>query len=260
MELDKLMKTAIVPLYARAEEGRKPDALFNDQHAVNLLSKIRLHGLITDVSRVVQNSIAVRTRIIDDAISEYLKRCPDPVIINLGAGFDFRYFRLDNGLIRWFDIDLAPVIELKKSEIQETERFRMIGKSVFDYTWLDDIDVDGRPALLIAEGLLMYLRENQLLSLLNQLVRKFPRGNMLIELLAPGAIGKYFCSTQSTRFNWTLLKARDIEVLNPKLRYRQEWCVLDFYKERWGWMAGPGGLNIMRNYFGEKIVAVDILQ
>jgi O-methyltransferase involved in polyketide biosynthesis len=60
----------------------------------------------------------------------------------------------------------------------------MIGSSVTDPGWLDQIPAD-RPALIVAEGLLMYLTEAQLRDLLQRLTDRFGTGELLADLLSP---------------------------------------------------------------------------
>ena len=47
---------------------------------------------------------------LDRSLREIIRKHPDSVIVNMGAGFDDRFSRVDNGRIRWFDIDLPDMI------------------------------------------------------------------------------------------------------------------------------------------------------
>ena len=49
----------------------------------------------------------------------------------------------------------------------------MIGKSVTDLSWLDEIDLDGQSVLIVAEGLTMYLSEQELQQLIKGINNKF---------------------------------------------------------------------------------------
>ncbi|WP_208719834.1 class I SAM-dependent methyltransferase [Amycolatopsis circi] len=72
---------------------------------------------------------------------------------------DSRAFRLDppSG-VRWFDVDLPDVIALRRKLYSADDGYRTIAASVTDSGWLDEIPAD-RPTLILAEGLLRYLRE-----------------------------------------------------------------------------------------------------
>ncbi|MBF8269552.1 MAG: hypothetical protein HW386_1261 [Gammaproteobacteria bacterium] len=250
-----VMTTAMLPLWARAQESLQPNPLFKDEIAVELARLLDLdYGAIRDAWQI-QTSVAIRTRILDDNLHGYLQKYPDAAIINLGAGFDSRYYRMDNGSLIWYDLDFPQLLELKRMCFSETRRYRMLGKSILDFSWLDEIADQGRPVMILAEGVLMYLRESELITLFEQLAGKFAGAHLLIELLAPGAIGYHpLLNRDNAEFKWTLLNARDMEAINPKIRFLHEWCVLDYYNDRWQWLAVLGKLPLIRNYFGERIV------
>lgn len=252
-------ETALIALWARAEETVQPQPLFIDAKAVELITALDYDFSRFKESWKTLNNIAIRTWILDKEVSAYLDIHPESVVINLGAGFDNRFWRMDNGSILWYDIDLPSVIYIKKSFIEEKDRYRMIGKSILDNSWLDDVETTGRPVIVIAEGLLMYLDEPEITQLLDKLVNSYPGGDMLLELLAPGAVGTLYHdsnNTMNTGFKWSLLKGRDLTALHDKLRFIEEWCVLDYFRERWGWIARYADIPMFRNYFGEKIVHI----
>ena len=39
---------------------------------------------------------------------------PEGLVVNLGAGLDTRFYRLDNGTIAWIDIDLPEVVAFRQ--------------------------------------------------------------------------------------------------------------------------------------------------
>lgn len=258
-ELSGVAETALIALWARAEETMRPRPLFIDVKAVELINRMDY-----DFSRFKESwktlaNISIRTWILDREISAHLEKHPESVVINLGAGFDNRFWRIDNGSILWYDIDMPVIIDIKKRYIAESDRYRMIGQSILDYRWLDEVETADRPVIIIAEGLLMYLDEFEIAPLFDKLVRSYSGANMFLELLAPGAVGYLYHDslvTMNAGFKWSLLNSRDLTVLNDKLNVIEEWCVLDFFRERWGWIAMYADVPMVRNYFGEKIVHV----
>jgi O-methyltransferase involved in polyketide biosynthesis len=254
-----LMATAMLPLWSRAQEALQPQPLFVDERAIRLAELLALdYSTARDVDRI-QTSIAIRSRIVDDRLREYLRDYPDAVIVNLGAGFDCRYYRMDNGTVLWYDLDFPQLLEVKRIHCPETQRYRMLEKSLLDFSWLDQVDSVRRPVLLLAEGVLMYLHEHELRRLLDALAGRFPGAQLLFELLAPGAVGyQPLMNNGSPEFKWTLLRARDISAMNPKVRYRREWCILDYYQERWQGLGFLTDFSMLRNYFGERIVHLEL--
>jgi O-methyltransferase involved in polyketide biosynthesis len=128
--------------------------------------------------------VALRAKQLDVWAADFLQRHSDAVVLHLGCGLDSRVFRLElPDYVQWFDVDVPQVIELRRKLYDEREGYTMIGSSVTDAGWLDQIPAE-RPALIIAEGLLMYLTEAETQDLLARLTDRFPTGELLADLLS----------------------------------------------------------------------------
>lgn len=98
--LSDVVETALVPLYVRAIELQRPDALFKDGKAVELVEEMGY-----DFSRIKQAqlneetrlALVLRTREFDRKAQDFLMRCPEGVVIHIGCGLDKRFERMDNG-------------------------------------------------------------------------------------------------------------------------------------------------------------------
>lgn len=251
----------MITLWARARETLRQEPLFKDTRAVEWSELMDYDFEQFNDAWKILTSIAIRTWILDKEISGYLEHNPEATIINLGAGFDNRFWRVDNGSILWFDIDLPTVIDQKRQMIKETSRYRMIGKSIQDFTWRNELETASRPIAIIAEGVLMYLKESEISDLFDVLVRAYPGADIFLELLAPGLVDSQYQDTANTMkagYKWSLLNGRDLKSLHAKVQFLEEWCVLDFFRERWGWIGKCADFPMFRNYFGEKIVHIKI--
>jgi O-methyltransferase involved in polyketide biosynthesis len=97
----------------------------------------------------------------------------------LGAGLDTRFFRVDDGRVRWYELDLPQSIALRRRFLQDSPRHTMLAASALDFGWMDDIEA--RPhTLIIAEGLLMYFDEADVRRLLLALAERFRGGDAFI--------------------------------------------------------------------------------
>jgi O-methyltransferase involved in polyketide biosynthesis len=211
---------------------------------------------------MTQLVVAIRTEILDREVKAFITKHPDTVIINLGCGLDTRFFRLDNGRIQWYDLDLPETITIKKQFFTETDRYKFIAKSVFDYSWINDIPRANEPVLIIAEGLLMYFPEPKVKELSNALVAAFPGAEMLLEAVSPLFVenskkpqtGKRFGI--DVTFEWGSTSGKELERFNDRIRFVSEWNVMDYHWRRWkltGWMARAPGF---KNNFGNRIVHI----
>jgi len=128
----------------------------------------------------IQMSInsAIRAYHLDSAISKFISKYPDATIINIGAGLDTTFHRIDNGTIFWYDLDLPDSIELRQKLIPETKRNIYISKSVFDTSWFQDIKERRSKVFFMAAGVLVYLEEQQIKELFLKLIQEFPESEI----------------------------------------------------------------------------------
>lgn len=223
--------TNLVTLYLRAHESRSRRPILGDHAAAEAVDRIdydfkRIRRISLPASN--QYLVALRAKQLDDWAADFLARHPDAVVLHLGCGLDGRAFRLaPPPSVLWFDIDQPVVIELRRRLYDDTDRYRMIGSSVTDPEWLDQIPT-GRPTLVVAEGLLMYLQETDVRQLLERLTDRFDSGEMLFDTLSPLAprLSKVFTKGIT---KWGIRDARDLQTWNPRLRFLEQTSILAGY-------------------------------
>lgn len=135
--------------------------------------------------------------------------------------------------VRWFDVDYPEVIELRQELYPERAGYRMIGSSVTDPGWLDEVPGD-RPAWIVAEGLTYYLSESEVKTLLNRMTDHFPSGQMAFDAVSQlGArLAKTNVKIQTTgaTIGWWIDDPRDIRRLDPKLELVTELRPLEAHR------------------------------
>lgn len=257
-KLSRVSETLLIPLWARAVEAKRPEPIVKDDRAAEILEKIQYDYTKFDRAWKSQVGVSIRTMLLDRATEAFIEKHPDALVVNLGAGLDTRYFRVDNGEILWWDLDLPEVIGLRRTFFEESRRRRMIAKSVFDYSWISDLDAHDRPVLIIAEGLLMYFEEHEVRNLMNRLVLAFPGAEMLLEVLAPilvknekrhDSVGKI-----GAAFKWGASRSRDMETFHGAIRFVEEWNYFDYHRARWRWMGWFALVPAFKNRFNNRIV------
>jgi O-methyltransferase involved in polyketide biosynthesis len=213
--------TNLVTLYLRAHESQSRRTILGDKAAAEAVDRIdydfkRIHRSSLPASN--QYLVALRAKQLDDWCGEFLERHSDAVVLHLGCGLDGRAFRLDPpASVLWFDLDQPGVIELRRRLYCETEQYRMIGSSVTDPQRLDSIPT-GRPTLVVAEGLLMYLTEHEVRRLLDRLVDRFGHGQLLFDTVSPLGPPLSRAFTKGI-VKWGIGNARDMQGWNPALRF-----------------------------------------
>ena len=261
ISLEGISETLLIPLWARAFETRRAEPIIRDPKAMEICDALDYDFAMFDGAWMTQTGVAVRTKLFDEAVLDHIAGQPDTVFINLGAGLDTRFERVDNGRIHWYEVDLPEVIEIRRHFFTETERHHFIGRSFTDFTWTEKVDLEDRVPLIIAEGLLMYFDEREVRGVFENLAHHFPGAEMIFEMLTPLAVGmgRYDeCVSKvgggKLEFKWTLYDSREMETWNLGIKLCREWNVLDYCKTRWGYLAFMAPLFF--NLLGNRVVRV----
>lgn len=183
IELGEIQRTLLLPLLGRAKEYEESNPLIKDIYAYQMIEKLdynfdSLQKMITHI----EVTAAIRAYNFDRIITKMINRYPDATIVNLGAGLDTTFQRIDNGKIFWYDLDLADTIELRKKLIPEGERNKVISKSVFDRSWFNDIKVRNSKVFFMAAGVLAYFKEEDIKQLFLDIVEEFPESELVFEI------------------------------------------------------------------------------
>lgn len=242
--LPQISETLLIPLWARAEETRKQDALVRDPQSLAMLSQMDYDFGKFSRAKVSQTAVAVRTFLLDREVLAFLAQHPQAVVINLGAGLDTRFLRCRREGVDWYDLDLPEVIAIRRKFFEESEHNHFWAGSVLEQAWMSAILHDSRPVLLIAEGLLMYFSEEEVRQLLRNLAEHFPGAEMLLEVTDYRLVGrgryhdalKKVSDSLDFRWGWRPDRAA-LEAWHPQIQFLHAWYLFDFAKERWGWFG-----------------------
>jgi methyltransferase (TIGR00027 family) len=182
--------------YFRALETDRPDALFRDPYAKRLAGErgFEIAHTLPDGNKH-EWAWTARTYLFDEFLSREIREGAD-VVLNLAAGLDARPYRMDlPNKLRWIEVDLPEIIAYKE-EVLSHDKPRCILERVS----LDLADGDARLALferinheatrvvVITEGLLIYLTDEQVAGLARDLAALPQFHAWLIDLASPGQL------------------------------------------------------------------------
>lgn len=181
----------IGPLLARSTYSQLNPEILIDKESTRILEKVKedfpdakreWDSLDAFMDEFTALNFIIRARIFDDAISEFISTHQNATIVNIGCGLDTTLSRIDNGKIKWFNLDLPEGIEYRLKYIPEDLRNKCIGKSMFDYSWFNDVDFNiDNGILFFAAGLFNYYEEQKLSALCNEIAKNFPGGVLLFD-------------------------------------------------------------------------------
>lgn len=172
--------TNLGTLYARALDARRDDPILGDTAADEAVKKIDYDFRKLGVNENSAVSVAIRARAIDEMAAKWLAEHPGALVVHLGCGMDTRAYRLDPPpSVAWFDVDYPEVVDVRSRIYPQRPGYSMIGSSVTDFDWLDQVPGD-RETLIVAEGLTMYLTAESGTELVRRLVGKFPSGGRIV--------------------------------------------------------------------------------
>jgi O-methyltransferase involved in polyketide biosynthesis len=234
--LSGVPETLLIPLYNRAMESRRPDAIIRDEKAVELVTKMGL-----DFSRVKQVRMIrmlgvmriIFAREFDRYARGFLARQPAAVVVHIGCGLDSRFERVDDGRVEWYDLDVPEVIDLRRKLIgSETERYHLLSCSVLEETWMETMRVQSsRPILFLAETVFLYFTEAQVRRLLLTLRDRFPGAELVFDAWKPFEIwlGNRYLSDSAFAglMRWGLWSGRTLEGWGADIRLLDEWGFFD---------------------------------
>ena len=183
VNLSGVSQTLLGPLWSRAKISRDHNSLFYDAKAVELIGKIDYDFSTRD--KVIPGYLSLlfvaRAKQFDDKIKAYITEHPQASVVNIGAGLDTTFYRVDNGTIHWYDLDLPAVIEIRKRLLPEPDRTTCIAKSFLDQSWCKDVDTENG-VFMIAGGLLRYFEESQVRQFFSLLADNLPGGEIVFDV------------------------------------------------------------------------------
>lgn len=183
--LTREKETLLITLWAKAGESLLPDSLLKDRFAAEAAARIDYDFARLKVDRDLMVGLAMRAHILDGWTRDFLSRHGDALVLHLGCGLDSRVFRIDPlPGVDWYDVDYPEVIALRRKLYPARANYRLVGSSVTEPGWLADIPRD-RPAMIVAEGLLPYLPEEEVPLLFEQLVRHCGSGEIVFDAYSP---------------------------------------------------------------------------
>ena len=216
-------ETLLITLYAKALDSRSEKPVLSDQKADEMVKVIDydFEKLIPPEDLNSANLVVIRAKQIDAWIEEFLKAHSDAVVLNLGCGLDTRVSRINPSEdVSWFDVDYPEVINLRGKFYSNQDTYQMVESSLTELGWLEKMP-DNKPVMVVAEGVLEYLTEAEVKTLLNRLTDHFSTGQIVFDVMNSFAIEsgqKSLKKTTGAEHKWAVDDIQKVDALNSKLK------------------------------------------
>lgn len=262
--LNGVPETLLVPLFYRAKETREAQPLIRDEKAVEIVDSIQY-----DFSHcnkwMTQASVVIRLEIFQERIRDVLDKHPDSVVINLAAGLDNLFGEMDNGKVEWYDLDLPQVIDIRKNFIEESERRHFIACDALDTSWFDSIsDTSGRHVLIIAEGLLPYLPEQEVRVLMSKMADRFADAEIILDIFGSFTVGREWVVSEfkhidpKPSFLWSPHDPYQLADWDQRFNITRIDNLFDRHPNRWRTLRIMGMFDYTRNLMGNRIICMTL--
>lgn len=236
--LDGVPRTLFLTLRARADEHQREDALFHDEWSADWNTHAPEYPDFDEwYADDFQLTTAVRTALIDEMVKQFIEDHESPMVVELGAGLSTRYYRLGKGKTRWIEMDLPTVIAVRRKLDVETDEHWFLPASLEDENWMDPLpEHDPEQTLFIAEGVAMFLTQESIRKVLDQLREAYGGARFIMDVAREAYREQLNNAFDSVDAQWGVqpedLKALGLDVQETK------YLLLEF-SERWEALGVP---------------------
>ena len=241
--LHGVQRSLFIPLIVRAQAAAWCPALDPcDALAASLLTRSGASPKDYPTDAPTAINILWRTGKITSLARDFFARHASARGVNLGAGLTDYFQWLDNGHNHWLDVDLAPVINLRRQLLPSANtRHTMQTDNLRQPGWWKRLHLQHHqaPLLLVCEGVLMYMQADEIQAFFDEIGRHAPAGTELVcDFISPLGIGQTIPGNrhgdERTPFTWGVQRAQDMARLHPRLQELAEYSVAETY----GWCGG----------------------
>ncbi len=181
VNMNEVNKTLYIPLYGKAKVSKK-GIILEDRIAEEIWSKNHFELKGKAKSKWLAYFMAMRSKVFDIWAAEQIAVNSNTVVLHIGCGLDSRYQRLNANVAHWYDIDFPDVIAERKQYFTENEHYTMLcGDASLPQEWLGSL-AESEKAIIILEGISMYLELPKLKELLFEISKKYNDTCILMDI------------------------------------------------------------------------------
>ena len=220
--LSGVPETMLQTLYARARESRGRGVI-QDKKAEELIARLDYDFTLAEKDTAMRSGVIARTLVLDQLVGDWLRQHPGAVVVNIACGLDTRCCRM-SGYAHWYNLDLPETMAVRQRLLPESGAVTQIAMSAMD-DWGGCIAEQDPPALVIIEGLTMYLTEADVQRIFSVIAGRFRSATVLAETMNPMVVKRFrekSIEGSHTKFTWGVKNGVALAALLPEFRLREE--------------------------------------
>ena len=225
--LSGVPETMLQTLYARARESGTRGAI-HDKKAEEIIGRLDYDFSLAEKDGAMRSGVIARTIVLDRLVQGFLSENPGATVVNIACGLDTRCYRV-KGFGHWYNLDLPETIAVRERLLPESGEISQIAMSAMD-DWGGAIAETGAPALIVIEGLTMYLTEADVRRIFERIAGRFERATVFVETMNPMIVRRFrekSIEGSNAKFTWGVRDGRTLASLLPGFQFVQEHCLTE---------------------------------
>ena len=229
-DLPGVSATMLITLAAKMlSAADAPDLNYNHCRSREILRELDVDPRRFNLNSSEVRAVVLRSQWFAQTVRRFRERHPDGLCINLGCGLDASFEELEaagDGRFAWIDVDLPNVIEIRRRFYVETSCRRIVAGDITNSQLFATVPWDaGRPAIVVAEGVLYFLQRAQVESLFRAQADAADarRANVEIAFDYASPFGAWIVTRRpahrqlGTTFSWTVHNPGELRRVDPRL-------------------------------------------
>lgn len=180
----------IYPLKLMADWSKKYPELIRADWAEKFIydNKFDFSTISTRISEYKNLLLAATYSACDSKVRRYIMEFPNCTVVNIGCRLDNMFERLDNGRIQWYSVGTHNIMSVRRSMYGEHPREKTVGRSLMDFSWIEEINCNrNQGVIFVCNDSLSYMTKNQVKSMFDVLLHKFPGAQFVFTTFSTGA-------------------------------------------------------------------------
>ncbi len=222
IRLSGVPETMLQTVYARARESMGRGAIC-DKKAEEIIGRLDYDFSLAEKDTAMRSGVIARTIVLDRLVGAWLAEHPGAVVVSIACGLDTRCYRM-RGYAHWYNLDLPETIAVRQKLLPEHGEISQIAMSAME-DWGDLIAEQDAPALVIIEGLTMYLNEADVKKIFAVIAARFQTATVFVETMNPMIVKNFkekSIEGSHAKFTWGEKNGKALAALLSAYRFVAE--------------------------------------